>query len=113
MNFLLQIHFDFERLYPAESMMLITNYSEYKRKILPFLIAALKTSTIPNKDDQMEKLTRVDQMDCETSDFLVMYYLPVYLKPSKLVKLVDRNCKPTIVESQNYFIRLIPVSFTV
>lgn len=111
--YFLQINYDFEQLYNTEkSNMLTSNFAEFKRKSLPLQIAALKKSSVSNKADKIERLQALHKVDSQTGDFLHLYYLPVYIKPTKHIKLAgDKTCKPSVVESQNSFIRLVPVIF--
>lgn len=97
-------------MFPEQCHKLTTMFVEFKAKVIPFLKSSLKTSTNRKKTELIDKFNRITELDCQTSDFLVMYYLPMYIKPTKHVKLSDRNLKPSITESQDYFIRLIPVS---
>lgn len=100
---------DFDVLFPEMGLKFTTMFSEFKSKVQPFLLTAIKSSTSINKELQLDTLSRIDKLDTNTSDFLVLYYLPYYLKPTKHVKLIDRSCKPTIAESQKFFILLLPV----
>lgn len=104
LTLIFQINLDFDQLHPGKALLLTATFQDFKRKLHPFLMAALKTP------DQIDRLNRIEGLHSGTSDFLYLYYLPIYLKPSKHVKIGERNCKPSIAESQNYFIRLIAVS---
>lgn len=97
-------------MYPEHSFKLTSAFSGYKRKVQPFLKASIEKSSSSCKTEQIERLKRINELDDITSDFLVLFYLAFYVKPTKHVKLIDKQIKPTIAESQKYFLRLVPVS---
>lgn len=105
-----QINTDFELLYPQSHRSLMSKFPRCKTNIKPLLVAAVTKSVNCNKTEILKDLHDIDRYDDITSDFLILYYLPLYLKPSKRIKTNSRDSKPTIAESQQYFIQLIRVS---
>lgn len=105
-----QINKDFEILYPQSQHSLTSKFPYFKTKIIPLLVTAVKKSIASTKTEILKALNEIDTFDDVTSDFLVLFYLPLYIKPSKRVKTLTRDSKPTIAESQEFFIQLIRVS---
>lgn len=97
-------------MFPDHSFKLTTAFSQYKIKVQPFLKASIGKSSSSCRVEQLQRLKHLDELDNVTSDFLVLYYLAFYVKPTKHIKLVGKSIKPTIAESQQFFLRLVPVS---
>lgn len=100
---------DYDRMYPQKGILLQLLFENFKSKVMPFIKSSVKKSKFDFKTEALENLERINKLSSYTSDFLALYYLPYYIKPSKQVKLVDSTIKPTIKECQDHFIFLVQV----